>query len=281
MKKFSNFYIFMFSAIMVVIVALILSVVALQLEPIQEKNIAVEKMRNILTSIHVKSTPQNSLELFDQYITESYVVNYKGERLEKVDVASVDMQEEYDKIIAVENLEAELVEPQVSPFMEFVSNIIKFEETDTAKIREKIREIQETRLLPVYQGSINDTTQVYIFPMYGKGLWGPIWGYAAMSGDFNTIYGVYFSHKSETPGLGAEIATYEYQKKFIGRKIYDDNDVFVSIRVMKGGAPVDDLHGVDAISGGTITSQGLERMIENFLGSYDNFFQKKLNQDEQ
>ncbi len=79
-----------------------------------------------------------------------------------------------------------------------------------------------------------------------------------MEGDMNTIHGVSFGHKGETPGLGAEIETEAFQQQFVGKKILDENGNFVSIKVKKGGAAPDDLHAVDAVSGGTVTSYGVD-----------------------
>ena len=66
----------------------------------------------------------------------------------------------------------------------------------------------------------------YVIPVRGKGLWGPVWGYISLESDMNTIYGVSFGHKGETPGLGAEIETTEFQQQFIGKKIFDDIVLF-------------------------------------------------------
>ncbi|MBF8247926.1 MAG: nqrC, partial [Bacteroidetes bacterium] len=87
------------------------------------------------------------------------------------------------------------------------------------------------------------------FPVEGKGLWGPVWGYISLRSDMNTIYGATFDHKGETPGLGAEINATPFESMFIGKKLFEA-DKFVSIGVLKGGARDDDLHNVDAISGG-------------------------------
>ncbi len=130
------------------------------------------------------------------------------------------------------------------------------------------------RKLPVYVAE-KDGKKYYIFPLRGKGLWGPIWGYVALEDDLNTIYGVVFDHKGETPGLGAEIATEHFQKQFAGKKIFDEDGKFVSIAVVKGGAPEGDEHAVDAISGGTITSKGLQAMIKDGLSAYVNFILKQ------
>ncbi|KAA3653207.1 MAG: NADH:ubiquinone reductase (Na(+)-transporting) subunit C [Bacteroidetes bacterium] len=113
----------------------------------------------------------------------------------------------------------------------------------------------------------------YIVPLVGKGLWGPIWGYVAFDGDMNTVYGSTFDHKSETPGLGAEINTNEFQDKFIGKSIFDNNGNYESIHVLKGGTDVvGNQHAVDGISGGTITSNGVGEMIQRTLNIYVPYF---------
>ncbi len=129
------------------------------------------------------------------------------------------------------------------------------------------------RHLPVFKAKKDDKTY-YIFPVYGKGLWGPIWGYVALEDDLNTIYGVTFDHKGETPGLGAEITKDWFQNQFKGKKIFDQKGNFVSVQVVKGGAPANDSYAVDAISGATITSRGVQAMLKNSLSSYINFIQK-------
>lgn len=105
-----------------------------------------------------------------------------------------------------------------------------------------------------------------VIPVTGAGLWGPIWGYVALEKDMNTVAGIIMAHKGETPGLGAEIATPKYQAKFVGKKIFD-GDKFVSVALRKGGAKEPE-HEVDAISGGTKTSDGVTAMLYNSLGHY-------------
>lgn len=131
------------------------------------------------------------------------------------------------------------------------------------------------RLLPVYVCQIDNEGTKYILPVYGKGLWGPIWGYIALNDDKNTIYGAFFDHKGETPGLGAEISTLEFQDQFKGKTIFDENGNFVSVKAIKGGANDNDAHGVDAISGGTITSDGLTKMLHDDLKLYERFLKSK------
>ena len=105
-----------------------------------------------------------------------------------------------------------------------------------------------------------------VIPVTGMGLWGPVWGYVALEKDMNTIAGIIMAHKGETPGLGDEIATPKYQSKFVGKTIFE-GDEFVSVTLRKGGAK-DPAHEVDAISGGTKTSDGVTAMLYNSLKNY-------------
>lgn len=132
------------------------------------------------------------------------------------------------------------------------------------------------RLLPVFECSTDNGTK-YIVPVYGAGLWGPIWGYVAFDGNGDTIYGAYFAHQGETPGLGAEIEKTFFQEQFEGKNIFDAEGNFQSVKVVKNGQEPADGAYVHAISGGTITSQGVQKMLSNSLEPYTNFF-KKLNQ---
>lgn len=214
---------------MVIVVALLLALAALQLKPFQDKNIEIEKKQNILASINIVATTENAESLYEKYITESFVVNVNGELIEK-DAFSVDVRAELSK-----------------------SNKLD-------------------RLLPVYVSTLEDGKKAYVVPLRGKGLWGPIWGYISFEKDLNTIYGANFDHQGETPGLGAEIKEIWFQKPFIGKQIFKDSSEFISIKVNKGGVDPEDLHAVDAISGGTITSKGLEAMIDSSLIQYKAYF---------
>ncbi len=109
-----------------------------------------------------------------------------------------------------------------------------------------------------------------VIPVYGAGLWDAIWGYVALEPDMNTVKGIVLDHKGETPGLGAEIATPAHQAKYVGKTVFEGDD-FVSITLKKGGANSADAnyaHEVDAITGGTKTSDGVTEMIRSGLGNY-------------
>jgi len=134
-------------------------------------------------------------------------------------------------------------------------------------IKELAKKIEE-RQLPLYIAEVEGVTK-YIIPLRGAGLWGPIWGYIALNEDRNSVYGTFFSHASETPGLGAEIAYSAFQQQFVGKRIFNDSNDFVSIAVMKAGQVSDKQDQIDAISGGTITSKGVEQMLLNCIGQYE------------
>ncbi len=129
-----------------------------------------------------------------------------------------------------------------------------------------------TQLLPLFISQIDGATS-YIIPLRGKGLWGPIWGFIALKDDLTTVYGAVFDHKGETPGLGAEINQPFFQEPFAGKTIFEGLN-FTSIKVVKVGYSKGDMHAVDGISGGTITSDGVTDMLSERLSMYLAYFEK-------
>lgn len=148
--------------------------------------------------------------------------------------------------------------------------------TKEIDLKEEIAKVPQQRRLPLYVFTEKDGKKYYIVPLRGVGLWGPIWGYISLQEDFNTVYGSFFDHKSETPGLGAEIAELPFQTQFQGKKIMSDEGQFVSVNVVKKTDKVSygNEHRVDAISGGTITSRGTNDMIKNCTAPYLAYFEK-------
>ncbi|MBO4985047.1 MAG: Na(+)-translocating NADH-quinone reductase subunit C [Bacteroides sp.] len=132
------------------------------------------------------------------------------------------------------------------------------------------KEAKEANRFHVFVANVDGQTK-YVFPVYGAGLWGAIWGYVALDADKNTVYGVYFSHASETPGLGAEIASDAFQAQFAGKKTMQEGEV--ALTVAKNGKVTDATVEVDGISGGTITSNGVDAMLKACLGNYKAFLQ--------
>ncbi|MBO7240348.1 MAG: NADH:ubiquinone reductase (Na(+)-transporting) subunit C [Bacteroidaceae bacterium] len=129
--------------------------------------------------------------------------------------------------------------------------------------------------LPLYIAEVNGAKK-YIIPMTGNGLWGGIWGYIALNDDCNTIYGVYFSHASETPGLGAEIAADKFQNQFtkdkdgnkVVKMVYNENGE-VALEVKKGKGDAN--YHIDAVSGATLTCNGVDDMFKRKLAPYYNY----------
>jgi Na+-transporting NADH:ubiquinone oxidoreductase subunit C len=138
---------------------------------------------------------------------------------------------------------------------------------------EEAKKPLDERQLPVYECTIAPGDVKYILPINGSGLWGPIWGYVALDSDGSTVYGAYFAHQGETPGLGAEIEKPKFSNQFEGKHMFKDGQ-FLPVAVVKAGqAPANGEDYVDGISGGTITSKGVGAMIENCIGAYSKFLE--------
>lgn len=251
---FSNRYIFIYSSVMVIIVAAILSSAAMFLKPYQEKNIRTEKIMDILKSVNIETEKKNAEELYAKYIVEEYALSSDGEivsifrndKFEKGDIRAFDV-----------NLKVEL------------------KKGDQLKAGKGTDE----PFFPLYICN-KDGKYYYIIPLRGKGLWGPVWGNIALEEDFKTVFGVTFGHKGETPGLGAEIANTDFQEQFFGKTIFNDSFDFTSVKVVKGGAailpPAEQIHGVDAISGGTITSNAVSDMLFDCLENYVPYIENQV-----
>ena len=214
---------------MVILVAAALAFVNGALKEKQKKNVEVDKMSQILSSVSLYPAYSEAEALYAQVVTAAYIVNNQGETV----------SEDAAQAFAVE-MSAEMAKPAAE------------------------------RQLPVYEACIDGQVK-YILPLYGAGLWGPIWGYISLDADANTVYSASFSHASETPGLGAEITTEKFQAPFTGKHIFVDG-TFRSLAVLKAGAKADNQEYVDAISGGTCTSRGVEEMLYNCLSVYEPFF---------
>lgn len=248
MNTNSNTYTVIYATILVVVVAAVLAFVSVSLSSRQNANVATETRQSILSSVNLAKDADQAKNKnsyidaeYNKYITDSYLVNVQGDKVEgdafPMALAS-GLKSQYD--------------------------IMKQAKPDVSKLT-----------LPVFVCTLDDGSRVEIFPLYGAGLWGPIWGYISLKDDYSTIYGATFLHKGETPGLGAEIATAHFSGQFPGKTIFD-GDNLVSVSIVKGGAPEGDIHGVDAISGGTITSRSLEKAIRQWLEYYKPYLEKQL-----
>lgn len=233
----SNLYTFIYASVMVILVAAMLAFTAYTLQPAQDKNVRVEKMQNILQSFGIETNTDNAEEMFNKYIKKTIVVNTKGEEI-KGNAFDINLKQQF-------------------------------------------KNKPEEKQLPVYYATLDNGSEKIIIPLTGKGLWGPIWGYLSLDNDYNTVFGAVFDHKGETPGLGAEINKDFFEDQLKGKKLFEGKEL-VSITAHKGGKGSaikagDTAHGIDAISGGTITSKGLEKMLkEEWLFNYKEFLKKNL-----
>ena len=248
----SNKYTFIFATVMVIVVATLLALASESLKPMQKENVANEKRQNILSSIGIEVDAAGAEDAYNENLLEALVLDANGQVVNapKVEAFNIDVLKDYKAGL---------------------SNIYKANAGDM--------EAMKAALLAWGNGGVNypmfvlnkDGENVYVVPMVGTGLWGPIWGYLTIAGDGTTVVGAVFDHKSETPGLGAEINQASFQKPFEGKTIFDENGEYTGIKVMKGGAKGSE-HGVDAISGGTITSNGVTEMIVRTLKIYEPYF---------
>ena len=133
-----------------------------------------------------------------------------------------------------------------------------------AKYKEVVKAEKDINGQKVYACQIGDQ-QVVVVSLKGMGLWGGISGYLAVDKD-DKVYGAYFNHESETAGLGAEIKdSQEWQEKFIGKKIFDENgNVILSVVKKVENAESQ----VDCVTGATLTSNGVDAMIKDCLKKF-------------
>lgn len=246
MKNFSNRYIFIYSAVLVAVVAVILSVVAMGLRDKQQANVRNEKMQSLLAAINVECSRDEAPDLYKKYFDQELTVGTDGQVVSQYSIA-----------------DGRLVSGEVRAF-------------DIDLKAEQAREKSGAKgAFPIYSFRTEQASG-WVIPTRGNGLWGPVYANVALDADMNSIVGITFSHESETPGLGAEIATRKFQEPFIGKQILDEQGKVVSIAVKKHADPAG-AHEVDAISGGTMTSNGVNAMLADDLSRYQAFFDAMRN----
>lgn len=236
--KNSNTFTFLFATVLVVVVGTLLAVTFLGLKPAYDENVRREKMQNILASMNVVVERDAAPEKYKETITEAFLVDAEGKSAEG-DAFSLDVLKQYK---------------------DWKAGVVKAEDMK----------------YPVYKANGPEGT-LYILPMVGTGLWGPVWGYLSVKSDGRTVFGSTFDHKGETPGLGAEIVTPVFQEQFKGKTITESDGTYTGIKVYKGGSQTTDPHGVDGISGGTITSDGVSEMLMRTLAIYDHYLKTTTN----
>ena len=235
MNRDSNIYTFLFVGIMIVGIASILAYTSQTLKPMQDENIKNEKMQNILSTVGINVSREDAEESYSKYITQELALKMDG-----------------------------TVNESLNPFSDL--NLAK-----------ELKKDYEDQHFPLYIAEI-DSQRYYIIELRGVGLWDAIWGYISLKADFNTINGVSFDHKGETAGLGAEITKDWFKDSFIDEKVFNKQGQLVGITVLKGNNDPNnsdkDDHEVDAISGSTITGDGVTDMIKERLNNYLPYLEK-------
>ncbi|MFT4833655.1 MAG: Na+-transporting NADH:ubiquinone oxidoreductase subunit C [Flavobacteriaceae bacterium] len=239
----SNTYIILFSIILTIVLGGLLSLASVGLKPAQDEQVELDTKKKILGAVMDISSvkdPKELLALYEKKV-QSLVVDYKG------DVVTTDKK----------------------------GNPITAEKVN---IQKNYRFPKEERLYPIFKfmSESNDgEVEAYIFPMFGAGLWDWISGYLAVETDLNTIKGVAFDHKQETPGLGARITSEVVQGRFVGKKIYDQSGKLMAVEMVKGeGNQGLTAHQVDGMSGATLTGKGVNQMLKNYLSYYEAYINK-------
>ena len=216
----------------------LLSMISVSLKPLQDEQLELDAKKKILSAVmdisKIHADQETIIALYQSHV-QSFLINSKGE-------------------IQTKNAAGE-------PLM-----------AERISIQKNHKTPPEKRYFPVFlykEEANSPSADVYIFPMFGAGLWDWISGYIALNNDLATIRGVVFDHKSETPGLGARITTAEVKNRYKNKKIFDKNSVLQSVNMIKGekGEPLDP-HHVDGLSGATMTGRGVNTMLKEYLEYY-------------
>lgn len=237
-----NSYTVIFSIIMVVVVGSILAGFANGLKPKIKANERFEKQQNILFAMGVNENEGPNDVVF---------------------VPTTRVEAEFSKYIKKQYvIEGDQVTENDQAYL-----------IDIKKEGNKAKDPNYTRKLPIFVGE-KDGETIYVVPVRGKGLWDAIWGFVAMDATM-TVKGVYFDHKGETPGLGAEIKQRYFMDDFTGEQFLD-GDAFEGITVAKGNNDPKNLdtsdNEVDALAGATITGDGVSAMLKKDIRMYVPYF---------
>ena len=231
MNTNSNSYTIIYASVMVVIVAFLLAFVSSALKPTQDKNVELDKKKQILAALNIRDLQDaNAIESkYAEVIVADMIINAKGD------------------------------------------TVNAGTEKDQAGFKVENKEITAENL-PIYICNVEGATK-YVVPMSGRGLWGGLWGYMAINDDCSTVYGAYFSHESETAGLGSPIAEQKFQDQFKGKQIFADTATTqVALTIVKKGQVKNPEYEVDGLTGATLTTKGAAAMVTDGLQQYIGFF---------
>ena len=234
MNKNSNIYQILYAAVMVLLVGTVLALIYMALKPKQNENIANDTRKQILSALHI-AAPN------DELVKETY---------EKYVIQDLLVDSEGNVVDSAQNAAFDV------------------------QMKKNVKLPDAERKLPVMKCKMDDGSVKYVLPVYGAGLWGPIWGYIAINDDGNSIYGANFSHEGETPGLGARIADKDFQDLFREKHLFVDGEYKGVAVLKKGQKTTNGAEQVDALTGATITSLGVSDMLADCLYRYEAFLKK-------
>jgi Na+-transporting NADH:ubiquinone oxidoreductase subunit C len=237
LNKESNGYTFGFAIVLVVVVGTVLAMLSMGLKEKQDQNGVVKKKMDILKAMLPKA---------------------EGDKINRSNADG-----EFDAYI---NLDEAIV---LGADGQVVTDVKAFDVDVQKEYKDKTIPANK-RHYPVFIAN-KDGKKLYVMPIVGKGLWGPIWGNICLGEDMNTIVGASFGHKGETPGLGAEITQAFFVNRWISETIADENGDFTKFEIVKDGSGASP-QKVDGITGGTITSKGVEEMANRCLSVYASYF---------
>ena len=231
----SNLKTYKFILTLSIVCAFILSLTNSTLKEKQQYNIEVDRKKNVLKCSGIDIENFNTQEIVDTYNNSIK-----------------------EKVITLDGLISEIS----------LNDLIINENNSTGQLNYSYN---DDKYLPIFEYWNDNIFTYYILPISGKGLWSTLYGYISLSNDFMLVKGITFFKHGETPGLGGEIENLDFQKQFIDKKIFDDQNNLVSINIMKPGL-ASGMYEVDGLSGATITCNGLSRFLKNDLNRYINFF---------
>ncbi|MCR4859646.1 MAG: NADH:ubiquinone reductase (Na(+)-transporting) subunit C [Bacteroidales bacterium] len=248
MNTNSNAYTVIYTTLVVVVVAAVLAFTAMKLKPSQDANAKAETLRQMMSAAQVKPTDElyatknaGILQLYADNIEQAYTIGLDGQQ---------------NGSLATDKAGIELV--------------------DNLKPQNKAIKEGGEATLPVYvfKGGIS------VIPVYGAGLWGPIWGYIAFQSDGKTIAGAYFDHDSETPGLGAKIKDEAwFREKFVGKQVAFGSEPLFNLA--KNAEATGAANAIDAITGATMTSKGLNDALNVWFKAYEKHFSSNHKAEEE
>ncbi|HPQ94025.1 MAG TPA: Na(+)-translocating NADH-quinone reductase subunit C [Thiolinea sp.] len=217
--------------------SVLVSGAAVALKPVQDQNKALDRKQNILQIAGLMQPGRSVDELFSQ--VESHVVDLQtGEYAEGIDPATFDAR-------------AAAVDP--------ARNVVLTPDQDIASIKRRAQ-YATIYLVRDAEGQV----EKIILPVYGYGLWSTLYGFLALGSDARTVTGFGFYEHAETPGLGGEVDNPKWKALWPGKQVFDDQGR-VDISLVKGGGG-DNPHQVDALSGATLTSNGVSNLLHFWLG---------------